>query len=224
MKRKYILLFALILIIAAFFFNLDKEDITGSTVIDIPSENESISVYFCPSENCFLPFLDAVKNSEKVDCAFFDINDIELIDVLKEKNARLFVDNYEDVVNLSFVRVDNKDAYMHNKFCILDDKIITGSLNPTITDINKNNNNYLIIKSKYLLENYANEFNEIWNYENISKNVNYPAVYLNGNKIENYFCPEDNCEDRIYDILENASESIYFITYSFTSDRLVNLE
>jgi len=53
--------------------------------------------------------------------------------------------------------------------------------------------------------------------------VNYPSFYLNGNKIENYFCPEDLCEDKVYNILEKANESIYFMTYSFTSDRLGNL-
>jgi len=155
MKRKYILLFALILLLIALYFNFKEEEITGSIVINLPSEeNESINVYFCPSENCFLPFLEAVKNSEKAECAFFDINDFELIEILKEKkNTRIFVDRNEDAANLSFVRIDNKEAYMHNKFCVLDDSIITGSLNPTITDINRNNNNYLIIKSKYLQMN-----------------------------------------------------------------------
>ena len=50
--------------------------------------------------------------------------------------------------------------------------------------------------------------------------VKYSKLILNGKTIENYFCPEDDCEEHVLDILNTAKESVYFMTFSFTSDAI----
>ena len=62
------------------------------------------------------------------------------------------------------VRKDTSSQLSHNKFCVIDDRIITtGSMNPTDNGADKNNNNLLVIYSKYLSLNYEDEFKELWN-------------------------------------------------------------
>jgi len=53
---------------------------------------------------------------------------------------------------------------MHNKFAIIDRAIVlTGSYNWTVSASNSNQENILIIESKYVVNNYQNEFNKLWN-------------------------------------------------------------
>ena len=124
------------------------------------------------------------------------------------------------------VVLENKSSYalMHNKFCILDNEIVvTGSMNPTNNGVYKNNNNMIIIFSKYLARNYLEEFYEIKNgIYGKGDETKYTKIYLNNKKIENYFCPEDNCKDRIIEKLENAQKSIYFLTFSFTDQDIAD--
>ena len=131
--------------------------------------------------------------------------------------------NLEDF-NYSFVKTDTW-GLMHNKFCIVDNtRMLTGSMNPTKNGAYKNDNNLLIINSEILSQNYQNEFNEMWNgtYKKGSK-VRNPKVRLNEILIETYFCPEDNCLERIKDELKDAKNEIYFMTFSFTHPSIANI-
>lgn len=173
----------------------------------IPSEKGSIDIYFCQVDDCEKVLVNLIEDSNKISCAFYDV-DREIINLLEEKNAKLITDEN---------RFDK--GLMHNKFCIFDNEIIlTGSMNPTYNGINKNDNNLIVIKSKTLAKNYNKEFDELYNYGfGKGQKVVYPKLYLNDILIENYFCPEDNCEDRVLETLSKAEESIYFMTFSFTS-------
>ena len=124
---------------------------------------------------------------------------------------------------------------MHDKFCVIDNKtVFTGSFNPTDRGAHQNNNNMLVITSEYLAKNYMEEFYEMQNDEfgdRDSQAVSVPVVELEntgyGNvKIENYFCPEDNCKKHVIDTINSANSSIYFCTFSFTEantrDALLN--
>ena len=81
----------------------------------------------------------------------------------------------------------------------------------------------IFISSSVLANNYKEEFMEMWNGDfGKGDNVNVPVVYVDEIKIENYFCPEDNCGERIEEVLDKASESIYFLTFSFTHTGIAN--
>jgi len=114
---------------------------------------------------------------------------------------------------------------MHNKFCVVDEKkFFTGSFNPTERGNFYNNNNMLIIESDHLAKNYEHEFEELFG-ETFSggDEVEYPIVYLKNMKVENYFCPEDDCSGHVLDILAEARNEIYFMTFSFTDNDIGNM-
>ena len=133
-------------------------------------------------------------------------------------------DNKETLKGAGIVE-DNRSAYMHNKFCIVDnEKLMTGSFNPTFNGAYKNNNNMIIIHSKHLALNYEGEFAELWNKTfGKGKVTENPLMYLNNKRYESYFCPEDHCADKIAAELEKANESIYFMIFSFTHDHLATI-
>ena len=73
-----------------------------------------------------------------------------------------------------------------------------------------NKNNIVIIRSKYLAENFLDEFDELKN--NIygkGKKIKNPIIFLGNTKIENYFCPEDNCKLRVINTLKEANKFGY---------------
>ncbi|MEK6899748.1 MAG: phospholipase D-like domain-containing protein, partial [Nanoarchaeota archaeon] len=132
-------------------------------------------------------------------------------------------DDYYKKFNASFVK---KDSYglMHNKFCIVDGmKVVSGSMNPTDNDAFKNNNNLLIIDSKVIADNYEDEFQELFNGE-FKKGIKVinPKVILDGIRVETYFCPEDDCAYHVQQELKKATESVYFMTFSFTHQGIAN--
>jgi phosphatidylserine/phosphatidylglycerophosphate/cardiolipin synthase-like enzyme len=227
MKRLY-LIFLLLFITSCTYLEDIKKDITGEVIYEkIPVEEGSASVYFCPRDNCEEKLISLVESSEKIHCALYELNLEKLIDKLKEKNAIIVVDdkNYDEF-NYSNLHKDDREALMHNKFCIFDDKIIsTGSFNPTVNGNTKNNNNLIIVSSQTLAKNYEDEFQGFLRDEfGRDITVENPKVILNNEiLIENYFCPEDNCEQHIYDVLKKAKQRIYFMTFSFTSDKLGDL-
>ena len=207
------------------FYLINNFNILGNLFEVIPEETSlPPEVYFCPQDDCEEHLINVIKNANSVDCAFYDLDLVDLISELKAKNARLVIDeeNTAEVKGLNYVDNENARGLMHNKFCVIDKKIITtGSFNPTENGNLKNNNNLIIIHSEYLAKNYEAEFNELWNKEFGSGNkVEYPVIYFNDKKIENYFCPEDSCSEHVIDNLEEANKEIYFMTFSFTHDEI----
>ncbi len=194
-------------------------------------ENSSVSVYFCPRDNCeqhFIEFINSAKFS--LHCALFDLRLEDVINALAEKSkeidVKIVIDNENNKKQIDGVGVkwDTSSQLSHNKFCIKDNKAVwTGSFNPTERGAYKNNNNIIIFYSKYLAENYEEEFNELWQ-GNFGKGgqVKYPVISLNNIKIENYFCPDDGCTAHVVNEIRNAKQSVYFMTFAFTSEPIAD--
>lgn len=202
-----------VLVIASFFITED----------DVSAEQGSIKVYFCPRDDCetaFVQFLDSAQNS--IHCALFDIGLESVQNKLIEKSQQLDVkvvtdDQYYHKFSKPFVKKDSF-GLMHNKFCIVDNKVSTGSMNPTVNGVSKNNNNLLIIEHSGILDNFEAEFEELWNGDfKRGKNVNKQY------EIETYFCPEDDCSLAVREELKKAKSSIYFMTFSFTNEGIANV-
>ncbi|MEM4259744.1 MAG: phospholipase D-like domain-containing protein [Candidatus Woesearchaeota archaeon] len=218
MKDKSYILWLLILLLMIILIVLILINSVPLLVQKIPEENGSINIYFCPRQNCSFYFMQALANSNFAECALYDINLPEVINVLQNKNIDLLVDE------------DNYYGYgkkivgygiMHNKFCVFDTGIITGSFNPTFNDNYKNNNNLLIINSEILRQNYLDEFKELK--EGINVKTRKTKVIVNGVLFENYFCPEDNCQAHVLMILNGAQHEIKFMIFSFTDDDIGDL-
>ena len=213
-----------------------SNEITGSFIGEIekiPFENvASPDVYFCPQDECMEKMISFLNEAqESVYCALFDIDLPELITFFDEASTimdiRVVVDdtNYENVEDVEWVRKDTTGQLSHNKFCVVDNKAIwTGSFNPTERGNYHNNNNAVLFRSKLLAKNYAQEFEELWNGQyGKGEKVAEPIVNLSGIVVENYFCPEDWCANKVVYILQDAKKSIHFMTFSFTHDMIGDL-
>lgn len=224
--------FLLFLILGIVFLNGCVPKITGKIVEQIPKETAKMpQIYFCPKEDCSKVFTAYIKSANySVHCAFYDIDLKNMISSLAKKSKDIDVkvvmdsSNYEEQIKGDGIKLDNNEQLMHNKFCIIDEGIvITGSFNPTDNDNNYNNNNIIVIYSNTLAKNYEDEFNELWNGKfGKGNSIDYPVLYINNIKIENYFCPEDNCASHIIDLVKNAKSSAYFMSFSFTNEDIAD--
>jgi len=224
---------ALMLGILVFLIGCEVAGEHGDVFPVIKEDEKIIDVYFCPRDDCESELAEFILSAnEKVYCAFFDLDLEKVKDALVEQygdgvDVKLIVDtdNYELVEDLDIpIKQDNRSAFMHNKFCIVDGEwISSGSLNPTINGAKKNNNNLIILKSEGISANYENEFNELWNgVFGKGDKTGINIFYLNESKVENYFCPEDECSEKVKDIIDKAEKSVYFMTFSFTHDGIAN--
>jgi phosphatidylserine/phosphatidylglycerophosphate/cardiolipin synthase-like enzyme len=204
---------------------------TGKVIEQEPIRESSkpMEVYFCPENECrghLLSFLDSADNY--IHCAFYDIDLPEIIKLLEEKqdeiDVKLVIDkeNSDEVSGLNFVENRGTKQLMHNKFCIVDgNRIFTGSFNPTERGNFYNQNNMVIVYSKYIAENYESEFQELWDKNfGSGEKTEYSTLYLNDKEIENYFCPEDSCSKHVIDNLNEAKNEIYFMAFTFTHDEI----
>ena len=223
-------IFSLIFILVIVF--LIGCGVTGKAVQGVPQEiTKNPEVYFCPKDNCGKVYENKIKSANfSVHCAFYDVDLKNIITALAKKSKTIDVkvvidsSNYDKQIKGDGARLDNNKQLMHNKFCVMDNNvIITGSFNPTDNDNNYNNNNIVVIYSTILAKNYEDEFNELWNGKfGEGNNVEYPILYVNNVKIENYFCPEDNCASHIIDLIKNAKNSVHFMVFSFTNEDIAD--
>jgi len=76
----------------------------------------------------------------------------------KYSRSRYFVQNGIEV------RISSNNYIMHNKFAVIDHKIvITGSYNWTASAGKRNDENLLVIDDNYIIRRYQDQFNNLWN-------------------------------------------------------------
>lgn len=124
---------------------------------------------------------------------------------------------------------DKREAFMHDKFVIVDRHILwVGSWNLTENDTYRNNNNLLRFDLPQLAENYTAEFEEMFLNGQFGPrspgNTPYPVLQLSdGSRIETYFAPEENARGAIMSRLRQAKEEILFLAFSFTDDDIARV-
>lgn len=234
MNRNLVLIFVFSTLLLVFIFIFSKTQIGSFFYEQIPVTEQSYQpteVYFCPADNCGLRLESLLKTSNtSIHCAFYDISLSNIIEALNLKNSdvKLIIDkqNTEKIGTSNFKLKTNtgKGQLMHNKFCVIDGKIVfTGSFNPTESQDKYDDNNILIIYSYYLSQNYESEFQELWDGDfGSGKKTRYSHIRLNDGRVENYFCPEDDCADQIIEELDKSSFSVYFMTFAFTHEKIAD--
>ena len=125
---------------------------------------------------------------------------------------------------------------MHNKFVIIDaynadpNKAIvwTGATNWQEGQINHDPNNVIIIQDQSLAKAYTLEFNEMWGDNGSIPNLlnskfgpdktdNTPHEFnVNGKRVESYFSPSDNVNNKLISTINTADNSIYFASMVIT--------
>jgi phosphatidylserine/phosphatidylglycerophosphate/cardiolipin synthase-like enzyme len=119
------------------------------------------------------------------------------------------------------VRSDTRSALMHNKFWIFDGQLVwTGSTNVTESGIFKQDNNTIVIQSPELAAIYEREFQEMWEGQfgpRSPSTLDQQVAMVNGTRIVVVFTSEDPAlENAIVPLVNSATKSIRFLTFSFT--------
>jgi phosphatidylserine/phosphatidylglycerophosphate/cardiolipin synthase-like enzyme len=136
-------------------------------------------VYFAPDEACDIKLTKFIQSAQKsIDIAIFDINLDKLVHEIlvqtKKKIAvRIVVDRRQAKAPHSLVpllikaganvRIGRQRGIMHNKFTIVDGKMIeTGSFNYTNGAAFKNNENQVYLATPSIVERYRKRFEQLW--------------------------------------------------------------
>jgi phosphatidylserine/phosphatidylglycerophosphate/cardiolipin synthase-like enzyme len=190
-----------------------------------------------PSERAIIADIDAAASS--VDMATYEYNLTSVADALvrakkRGVKVRLALDreNLDDPAMAKWagtvqdakipVSWEGTDAFLHSKFIIVDAALVwTGSWNATNNDTYRNNNNQLRITVPAIVANYQAEFAQMaaGNFSTRKKpKTPNPRVSVGGVPVENYFAPKDGVSSHVVDWIDQASQSIDFLAFSFTSD------
>ena len=120
---------------------------------------------------------------------------------------------------------DRRQGLMHDKFVVIDrSEVWLGSMNFTYSGTYEDNNNLILMRSTKMAENYTKEFEEMFlddkfGEDTVPETPN-PDFSIDGTQIETYFSPDDGVANHLYEVLSDATESIYFMAFSFTADEL----
>jgi phosphatidylserine/phosphatidylglycerophosphate/cardiolipin synthase-like enzyme len=133
---------------------------------------------FSPEEPCDLKLIKLIQSAQKsIDIAIYDINRDQLVHELlvasKKVSVRVVVDRRQSKGNRSLVgiliqagvpvRFGKQRGIMHDKFTIVDSKIIeTGSFNYTNHASEANHENQVYLASPNIVEKYNKQFETLW--------------------------------------------------------------
>ncbi|WP_374686728.1 phosphatidylserine/phosphatidylglycerophosphate/cardiolipin synthase family protein [Promineifilum sp.] len=123
------------------------------------------------------------------------------------------------------IRDDLRSAFMHNKFIIIDGRILwTGSMNLTSNDVFRNNNNVTVLESPVAAAIFTREFEEMWTGEfgpRSPSTVDDQMVDIGADRpVSVRFAPEDEPLANLMLLTGLAEKSIHFMAFSFTHDAL----
>jgi len=136
-------------------------------------------VYFSLYDNPEAVIINSVDTAEEfINIAMYTFTDIEIAQAILEARDRgidikIFLDRSQVkakysrsryfVQNCIEVRISSNSYIMHNKFAVIDNKIvITGSYNWTASAGERNDENLLVIDDDYIVERYQDYFNNLW--------------------------------------------------------------
>ncbi len=240
----------LILMAASYFLGVDLLGLGSNEdePVVVSTSGEWFQIYFtnptCPPEEARSGGLDEtiandmLQAQRQVDVAAFDFDAAPMVNALIElENRGVIVRVVTDEDNASLSSIsrlrrngisvieDKRSALMHDKFVIIDGRIVwTGSMNFTSNGVYCNNNNIVRFDSPELAVNYTAEMSEMYDNQAFGPTspVNAPnkALAINEVRIENYFASEDEIAPVLATLIDGADQSIYFMAFSFTLDEV----
>lgn len=185
------------------------------------------------AETYLIALINAAQIS--IDVAFFQFDLDSVADALlaaQERGVRVRL-VYDDQYALSDPQTqtlldagipampDLRDAYMHNKFFVIDRLLVwTGSTNITVNGFYRNDNNAVILASPQIADDYTLEFEEMFGGAfgpTSPADTPFRQVAVGDALIEVYFSPEDKPDERLVELLSSARHSIHFMSYVFTN-------
>ncbi len=153
----------------------------GALITPSPSLNENITVsgpFFCPEDHCSSVVIRWIsKANSSIDLAMYSFTLDSICDalvnaykrgvnvrVILEKNQINQWSEYSKLKRNGIkVMLDRNPRYMHNKFMVIDGKVVlTGSYNYTKEADTRNDENLIVIISGKVAKAYEDEFEEMW--------------------------------------------------------------
>lgn len=193
-----------------------------------------------------------INGSRKsLDGAFYDLGSMDVVQALIQAHkrgvkVRLITDNEnmtekdtgptgpirQTIVALKQAGIplidDQRSGLMHNKFLIIDSKVIwTGSTNLTNSSLFNHNNNALSIQSPEMVANFQGEFNRMFVEHafgpNPPRQVPFPVARVGKATIETYFSPKGGGQEAVIKTIQSAKKNIAFMTFSLTDKTIGGL-
>ncbi len=207
-----------------------------------------------PLSDHFIKFLGKAETT--IDAAFYEIRDHKIVDTFiaaheRGVRIRILVDSdhfflrnhttleidYNDhnpyakrllEAGIEIREDEKRSGLMHNKFCVIDQKLVwNGSYNLTTTGTQRNENNALEISSLKLSRIFIREFNEM--FEDRRFGITSPStpdeqiIDFGGRRVEVFFGPEDNPLEKIVRHVRQAKQAVYFMQFAMTANDLGDL-
>lgn len=184
---------------------------------------------------------DAIRSARaSVDVAVLQLNLWSIRDALLAAHRRgvsvrmvtdseyLDEDEVQELIEAGIpVLGDRREGLMHNKFVVIDRlEVWTGSMNFSVNEAYRNNNNLIRIRSAELAQNYTAEFEEMFLADHFGPgspaNTPNPTLTIAGSRLDTCFSPDDGCTAQLVDAIRAAQNNLVFLAYSFTSDELAD--
>ncbi len=212
-----------------------KKFLTFSIFIFFASNIFAWSVYFN-----FPPSSGALKNSllnllskahVSVDIAIYNIDDEEVINVLRERQSagvrvrivmegRNYLSKMALLKGLNVVADPIDNGLMHEKFVVVDDEWVwVGSANFTLSSFEKDLNNAIILHSAQLAKVFEKEFELLYD-GYFSRAIRSEFLNVEGMGIFVGFSPGAKCFDELLNVLKSSKRNVYIAMYAFSDWRL----
>ena len=124
------------------------------------------------------------------------------------------------------ITFDRREAFMHNKFVVIDDAVLwTGSWNATINDTFRNNNNMLRFADKRIADNYTRKFELLFaghGGPGDPASLRYSVVDVGEYRVETAFSPDSDITTKVVRAIQDAQASVDVLAFTFTSDPIAN--
>lgn len=157
------------------FNTLEYNNITLKT----STNSYEISSYMCPQNSCDVILSNYIDNAkEEILFATFAIThdgiknklinandrEIDIKGVIEKRNYNIQGSIVKELNTYFPIKNDTNPKTMHHKFWIIDNEyVVTGSVNPSFSGFNYNDENLIIIRNKDLASKYKQEFNRVYN-------------------------------------------------------------
>ncbi|MDH5717423.1 MAG: phospholipase D-like domain-containing protein [Spirochaetia bacterium] len=149
--------------------------------------------------------------------------DVKFVGDIDEFESAGYQELYKNNIDMT---VGNSSGIQHNKFIIIDNQyLFTGTGNFTDNGFLRNNNNFILIKNKEVVEYYLAEFNQMYKglFGKDKKPHGLNNIFdINENKVEVYFSPYMGNEaiKKLTELVDNAKHSVHYMIFSFTDNEL----
>lgn len=181
---------------------------------------------------------DLLQAQESADIAAYQLDAEPIVNALIQLRAegvavRVVTDSdYEDLSSIRRLRrngisviTDRRSGLMHNKFIIIDERVVwTGSLNYTSNGAYCNNNNAVRFDVPEIAANYRSEMDEMVIDRQFGPTSpvqpDAERVVVNGVLVETHFGPEIDVPPIITEHIGRARERIHFMAFAFTDERI----